>query len=211
MLKDSWPLMLSTVAIGIYMKMDQVMIKNMLGNEQAGIYAVAAKLSEVWYFIPMLICTSLSPSIIRAFNTQKELFEKRMSKLYFLMFWLSAGIASLITLFSHLIIKILFGQAYIGAVFTLQIYVWAGIAVFLGVAVNQYLLAKNLTRISFYNTLIGAIVNIILNIILIPKIGINGAAIATLISYTLATFGVFFFRESKEQGWLILKSIINYR
>jgi len=211
LLKDSWPLMLSTVAIGIYMKIDQVMIKNMLGNEQVGIYAVATKLSEVWYFIPVLICTSLSSSIIKAFNTSKELFEKRMMKLYFLMFWLSTGIALFITLFSHLIIEILFGLQYLGAVTTLQIYVWAGIGVSLGLIVNQYLLVNNYTKISFYITLIGAIINVILNIILIPKLGISGAAIATTVSYIIATFGVILFKESRNQGLLILKSIINYK
>jgi O-antigen/teichoic acid export membrane protein len=211
LLKDSWPLILATVAIGIYMKIDQVMIKNMLGNEQVGIYAVAVKLSEVWYFIPTLICTSLFPSIIQSLNTDIELFNQRMKKLYSLMFWLSIGIASIVTIFSYPIIKILFGQAYIQGATSLQIYVWAGVAVFLGVAMSQYLIAKNLTKISFYNTLLGAMVNIILNIILIPKMGIGGAAIATLISYTLSTFGVFIFKESRDQGLLILKSIINYK
>jgi len=184
------------------------MIKNILSNEQVGIYSVAVKLSEAWYFIPVLICTSLSPSIIKALTISKEFFESRMKKLYFFMFWSSITIATFTTFFSYQIIRILFGIPYLGAVNTLQIYVWAGIGVFLGVSVGQYLLANNLTRISFYCTLIGALINIILNILLIPRIGINGAAIATLISYTMATFGVLFFRKSRDHGLLILKSII---
>ncbi|MEI7810592.1 MAG: flippase [bacterium] len=211
LLKDSWPLMLTIISIGVYMKIDQVMIKNMLGNEQAGIYAVAVKLSEVWYFIPTIICTSLFPSIVSVINTNKELFESRMRRLYFLMFWIAFGIASFTTIFSYLIIKILFGTAYMGAVTTLQIYVWAGVAVFLSVSVGQYLIASNLTKISFYTTLIGALINIILNIILIRKIGIEGAAIATLISYTVSAFGIFFFQGTRRQGFLILKSIISYK
>jgi len=211
LLKDSWPLMLSTVAVGIYLKIDQVMIKNMLGNEQAGIYAVAAKLSEVWYIIPSIICTSLAPSIVSTLHTDKILFTKRISKLYFLMFWLSFAIAIFITIFSHPIINILFGSAYAGAITVLQIYVWAGISVFLGGAVSQYLFASNLTKIFFYITSLGAIINIIINILLIPTMGINGAAIATLIAYSLATFGIFFFKESRKQGILILKSIINFK
>ena len=207
LLKDSWPLMLSTVAIGIYMKIDQVMIKNMLGNEQVGIYAVAVKLSEVWYFIPMLICTSLFPSIVQAMHTSKELFESRMKKLYFMMFWLSTGIATFITILSHLIIKVLFGLQYLGAVTTLQIYVWAGIGVSLGLIVNQYLLVNNYTKISFYITLIGAMINVIFNIILIPRMGISGAAVATTISYICTTFGIFFFKQTREHGLLLVKSL----
>jgi O-antigen/teichoic acid export membrane protein len=203
--------MLSTVAIDVYMKIDQVMIKNILGNEPAGIYAVAVKISEVWYFIPALICTSLFPSIVSAVYTNKELFEGRMKKLYFLMFWLSVGIAIAINIMAHTIITTLFGNAYIGAVTTLQIYIWAGVAVFLRYPSSQYLTASNLTKISFYNTLLGAAVNVILNIILIPKVGISGAAIATLISYTIATFGIFLFKESRSHGILLLKAIINYK
>jgi len=210
LLKDSWPLMFASIAIGIYMKIDQVMIKNILGNEQAGIYAVAAKLSEVWYFIPMIICTSLFPAIINSIKTSIELFENRMKKLYFLMFWLSFAIASFTTILAYPIVKILFGMPYIGAVTTLQIYVWAGVSVSLGVVLGQYILAKNMTKIFFCNTLMGALINVILNIILIPKIGINGAAIATIISYTISTFGIFLFKKTRGQGFLMLKSIINY-
>jgi len=210
-LKDSWPLMLSAVAFGVYMKIDQVMIKNMLGNEQTGIYAVAVKLSEIWYFIPSIICASIFPVIIKTITISKEFFENRMRKLYFLMFWLAFAIALLTTLFSHLIISVLFGVEYLKAATVLQIYIWAGIGVFWGVAINQYLLASNLTKISFYNTLTGAVINIILNMILIPKMGINGAAIATVISYTLATFGIFISKKSRGHGLLILKSIISYK
>ncbi len=210
LLKNSWPLMLSAVAIGIYMKIDQVMIKNMLGNEQSGIYAAAVKIAEIWYLIPTLICISLFPTIIKAKNISSELLEQRLKKLYSLMFWMSFIIAFLIAFFSKIIILTLFGVPYSGAIIVLQIYVWAGISVFLGVAANQYLIASNLTKISFYITFLGAITNVILNLVLIPKIGIRGAAIATLISYTIATFGIFFFKESRRQGVLIIKSIIPF-
>lgn len=211
LLKDSWPLMLSTVAVGIYMKIDQVMIKNMLGDEQAGIYAVAVKLSEAWYFIPAIIGTSLFPSIVISMKTNKVLFESRIKRLYFFLFWISFVIALFTSILAYPIIKILFGDMYIESVTTMQIYSWASLAVFLSYPLNQYLIARNLTKISFYNTLIGSLVNIILNIILIPKIGIVGAAIATLISYTVATFGVFIFKQTREQGVLMLRSIFKYR
>ncbi len=211
LIKDSWPLILASVAIGIYMKIDQVMIKNMIGNEQLGIYAVAVRLSEAWYFIPGIICTAFFPAIINALKISKDIFENRMKKLYFLLFWISILIAFFVTIFSHEIIKILFGLPYISAVETLQIYVWAGISVSLGIASSQYLLAKNMTKILFFNTLLGAIVNIILNIVFIPKMGIDGAAVATLFSYTISTLGIFMFKESRNHGLLMLKSMINYK
>ena len=211
LLKDSWPLMISTIAITIYMDIDQVMIKNMLGNEQNGIYAIAVKLSEVWYFIPSIIGTSIFPAVVNAINTSSDLFVSRMKKFYFFMFWLSFGISTFITVFAYPIIKILYGNQYITAVSTLQVYVWAGISVSIGIALNQYLIAINLTKISLYSNMSGAVVNVILNLILIPKIGIVGGAIATLISYTIATFSILMFKKVRGQGRLILKSIASYK
>ncbi len=210
-LKDSWPLMLSSIAWGVYMKIDQVMIKNMIGNEETGIYAVAAKMAEFWYFIPGMICASVFPAIVNAKKTSKELYEKRLGKLYSLMFWLSLLVAVFISIFAYYIIYILFGNQYLEAVTTLRIYVWAGIAVSLGSALGYYLITENLTKVTAIATVIGAIVNVILNFILIPKYGINGAAIASVISYTMVTFSMFIFKNSGKHLILISKALINYK
>ncbi len=208
-LNDSWPLMLSAVAIGIYMKIDQVMIKNMLGNEQTGIYAVAVKLSEVWYFLPGIICTSLFPALVQSIKTDVGFFNQRIKKLYTLMFWLSFGIALVTTILAGPIIKILFGSQYIGSVIVLQIYVWAGISVSLSAVINQYLIVANYTKISFFNTMTGAILNIIINLLLLPKMGIKGAAIATLTSYTIVILSLLIYKKTRKHGIIIFKSILN--
>lgn len=207
-LKDSWPLMLSSVAFSVYMKIDQVMIKNMLGNEQTGVYAVAAKLSEFWYFIPNAICSSLFPAIVNAKKISTELYEERLSKLYSLMIWLSIIMVLLISLFAHQIINTLFGTQYIGAVGTLRIYVWAGIFTSLGIALGQYLIVENKTKVNAITTMAGAIINVILNLILIPKYGINGAATATFISYSIITLMILFYKGNERQLVIVLKSII---
>lgn len=206
-LKDSWPLMLSSVAWSVYMKIDQVMIKNMLGNEQVGIYAVAVKLSEFWYFIPSSICASVFPAIMNAKKTSKELYEKRLGKLYFLVFWLSLGIAILTTVFAYFIINMLFGSQYLEAVTTLRIYVWAGISVSMGSVLWYYLIAEGLTKLNAIMTAVGAVSNVVLNFFLIPRYGINGAAFASLFSYTAVTFSILFFKGAKSQIKVIINSI----
>ncbi|MFA6463629.1 MAG: flippase [Candidatus Paceibacterota bacterium] len=206
-LKDSWPLMLSSIAFSVYMKIDQVMIKNMIGNEQTGIYAVASKLAEFWYFIPSTICASFFPALINAKKTGKELYERRLKKLYGFMFWLSLSIAIFTTIFAHIIIYILFGNEYLGAVNTLKIYVWAGIAISIGFVLFYYLILEGRTRINAISTIIGAILNVSLNLILIPKYGINGAAFASLFSYTAITISVLSFKENRNQVTIIFGSI----
>ncbi len=206
LLRDSWPLMLSTVAISIYMRIDQVMIKEMIDTKAVGNYAVAIKLSEAWYFIPMVITSSLFPAIINAKKRSERLYYGRLQKLYDLMIWLAIGIALPTTFLANYIIRVLFGVQYQGAVGVLRIHIWAGIFVFLGVASGKYLITENYTNIAFFRTFFGAIMNVTLNIILIPKYGINGAAIATLISQFMVAFSVVLIPKTYKNSILMLKS-----
>jgi PST family polysaccharide transporter len=198
LLKDSWPLMLSGVAVVIYMKIDQVMIGNMLGEKELGIYSAAVKLSEAWYFVPMIIASSVFPSILKARKKNKELYLKRIQMLYDFFTWFTISVALAVTFLSPYIINILYGSEYALASTVLSIHIWAGVFVFLGVASSNYLIAENLTKITFYRTLIGAFMNVGLNLLLIPVLGVIGAAIATLVSQAMASlFFMVFFKESR--------------
>ena len=207
LLKDSWPLILSGIVVSVYMKIDQVMIKNMLNNEQVGYYAAAVRLSEAWYFIPVAITNSLFPAIVNAKNISEEFYNNRMQKLYDLLAWMGIAIALPVSIFSKQIIVLLFGAAYEQSAIVLTIYIWAGVAVFLGVASSQYLINENYTKLSFLRTFIGMIINVTLNFILIPLYGITGAAVATLVSYSVATFSILFFKNTNKQSIMMLKSI----
>jgi len=208
LLKDSWPLILSGLVVSVYMKVDQVMIKNMLNSEEVGYYAAAVKLSEAWYFIPVALTNSLFPAIVNAKKVSKEFYNNRMQKLYDILAWMAIAIAVPVSIFSSEIISIIFGNEFQSAAPVLTIYIWAGVAVFLGVASSQYLINENFTKLSFSRTLIGMVLNILLNFILIPKYGIVGAAVATLISYTVATFSLIFNKNTAYQIVIMLKSIL---
>ena len=212
LLKDSWPLILSGVAIMLYMRIDQVMIKEMSGAKEVGYYAAAVKLSEAWYFIPMAITSSLFPAIINAKKVSEKLYYARLQKLYDLMVWIAVAIALPVTFLAPWIIKILYGNAYLPAAGVLMIYIWAGIFVGLGVASGKWLLTENLQIFSSINTFIGAVVNIILNYILITKIGIEGAAWATLISYFVAAYlSLLFWKKTRLNFISLSKSLILIR
>lgn len=207
LLKDSWPLVLSGLVIAVYMKIDQVMIKNMLSSTEVGYYAAAVKLSEAWYFIPMAICASLFPAIVKAKQISEKLYLSRLQKLYDILAWLAIGIAVPVTFLSEIIIKIIFGVKFLPAAPVLTIYIWAGVATFLGVASSQYLISENMTKLSFFRTLIGMVINVFLNLWLIPIYGIVGSALATLISYSFATIAIGFSKKTYPQLVMMLKSI----
>jgi O-antigen/teichoic acid export membrane protein len=208
LLKDSWPLILSGLVVAIYMKIDQVMIKNILDSEDLGYYAAAVRISEAWYFIPIALTNSLFPAIVNAKNVNEKFYLNRMQKLYDLLAWMAIAIAVPVSIFSSDIINILYGSEFRSAAPVLTIYIWAGVAVFLGVASSQYLITENFTKLSFFRTLIGMVFNVILNLLLIPKYGIIGAAYATLISYSAATFSLIFVNKTSHQIVMMLKSML---
>jgi O-antigen/teichoic acid export membrane protein len=188
LLKDSWPLLLSSIAISIYMRIDQVMIKNMLGDREVGLYSAAMRLVEVWYFIPMIITQSVFPAIVNAKKISEELYYKRLQQLFSLLIWMAIFIAITISIFSKQIIYFLYGEKFTEASIVLAISVWASLFVFVGVGSSKFLLAENLQNLAFYRTFYGMIINIILNFILIPSYGIQGAAIATLINQAAVAY-----------------------
>ena len=204
--KDSWPLALSGIVVMVYMKIDQVMIKNMMSEEVVGYYAAAVRLCEAWYFIPVTLCNAIFPAIVNAKNVSEEFYNNRMQKLYDILTWLAIGIAIPVTIFSGQIIELLFGNEFSPAAPVLTIYIWAGVAVFLGVASSQYLINENLTKLSFIRTLVGMILNVVLNLIFIPLYGIIGSAVATLISYTLIIFVFISHNKFHLQFKMMMKS-----
>ena len=212
LLRDSWPLILSGMVIAIYMKIDQVMIKEMLDSEAVGQYAVAVRLSEAWYFIPVVISASFFPAIINAKKVSEELYYERLQKLYDLMVWMAIAIAVPMTFMSDWIIKLLYGSQYSEAGSVLMIHIWAGVFVFLGVASSKWFITENLQKLSFYRTLSGAIINVILNFVLIPKYSIQGVAIATLISQSVAAYIFDLFNsQTKDMFYMKTKSIFLLR
>lgn len=193
MFSNSWLLALTSASALIYMKIDQVMIKQMMNQNSVGLYASAVRIFELTYIVPSIICASLFPAILNAKKIDIKLYKNRLKKIGWLLLVLSLIIAILVSFLSKYIIIILFGNEYIGAINVLKIGVWSLIGISIGYLVGQYLVAENYIKIHFFSTLAGAIINIVLNIIMIPVFGIIGSAIATVISYLSVPFFAFLF------------------
>lgn len=208
MLTDSWPLMLTAVTITIYMKIDQLMLGNMASIKAIGNYSVAVVFSEIWYFIPMAVCSSVFPAIVRAKQRSKSECYARLQQLYDTMAWLAILIAVPMTIFSVPLIVNLLGQEYAEAGKILAWHIWAGPFVFLGVGRSYWLVAENMNRFHFLSTALGAVVNIGLNFLLIPPYSGVGAAIATAISQALACyFSMLLYPATFEMGLMLTKAL----
>ncbi|MFN6526262.1 flippase [Nostoc sp. ChiSLP03a] len=188
LLKESLPLMFSGFAIMIFMRIDQVMLGQMIGDSEVGVYSAAVRISEIWYFIPGAIVSSVAPAIYAAKEKSESLYYQRIGQLFSLMTCISLAIALPMSFLSDKIIIVMFGSGYADAGAILAVHVWTSLFVFMGLATSPWFIAEGLNHVSLGKTLFGAILNIILNLLLIPKYAGLGAAIATIISQAAAAF-----------------------
>lgn len=185
LLRESWPLAITSLSVLIYMKIDVVMLNAMKGSAAVGVYAAATRISELWYFVPTAIVTSVTPAVLRARARGASDYRRALGALLEGLGALAVGVAVLTTVVAGPVVHVLFGPSYAGAATVLQIHVWAAVFVFLGHGQALYMVSERLNRLSLVQSLVGSGLNVGLNLLLIPGLGVLGAALATLISYSV--------------------------
>lgn len=208
LIKDSWPLLLAAITVTFYMRIDQIMLKAILGDTEVGLYSAATKISELWYFIPMTICSTLFPSIVAARQESMEKYQRRIQGQFDLVTWISIGPILIVAFFSNFIVNTLYGSAFSGSSIVLAITMVALLPISLGVARSNWLIAEGLITLSTAFVAFGAVSKFAFNLIFIPATGIVGAGVATLASQcTVAFIAPLFFRPSRPTLILFLKSL----
>ena len=208
LLKQSYHFIISGLLVTIYTQMDKIMIGHYIDQTQVGLYSAATAISSMWGFIPNAIINSMRPTIYDAKEKNEELYLRRLKQLYAIVFWCGAFFALGITIFSKLIVEILYGQEYLGATIPLIILSWSTIFAYLATARGVWVVCENKNKYTKRYVFWGAIVNLILNAILIPTIGICGAAIATLIAQIIvAMLAPAFYKDTKASVRHMLDAI----
>lgn len=179
--------MLSAAAVNLYMRLDQVMIRQMVDDSANGFYSAAVRLSEIWYILPTILCAILFPAILNARKKDTVLYNLRMEQLNAFLFWLALIISVIIAPFSDELIVLLYGVEYAPAGIVLKYHIWSSIFVFFGVSSGYWLIAEKFEKVSLYRTLAGLSINLGLNFLFIPAYGIVGAAVATLLVQVTAS------------------------
>lgn len=199
LLKSAWPMVLSAVSAMLYMRIDQIMIKNMLDAHELGLYAAATKIYEGWIIIPFVISISLMPAIVKLKQSAPEKYEANMSKLFALVFWPGILVAIIASFAGAWIIQLTFGQAYINASTVLIIVMWTAAFTALGSVTARYLTVEGMEKKIAVRTFVALVINIALNWLLIPIYGIEGAAIATLMTIVFANYLINFTDKDLNQ------------
>lgn len=188
LVKESWPLILSSLAVMIYMRIDQIMLAQMMGDKEVGLYSAALRFSEIWYFIPTVIVTSIMPSMAQTKYTSPNRYNLQLQKLFNNLVTIAYIIALPMTYACNLIMVFFYGNAFLKAGSILSIHIWTAIFVFMGVGSTPFTINNGLLRFSLLQTLSGSILNIVLNTFLIPMYGGVGAAISTLSAQIFSSF-----------------------
>lgn len=184
--KSKW-LLLSGLASVIYLKIDQVMLANMVGLDSVANYAVAVRLSEFWYVFPVIAANSFFPWLAK--QPKGRMRDQAMQQLLRSLIFAAVLIALLTALLGEWLIVLVFGEAYRASAAILSVHVFAGIFVFQRAILSKWLILENLLKFSLLSHGLGAVCNVLLNWWLIPLYGGLGAAWASLAAYFFASIG----------------------
>lgn len=209
LLKISYSFILSTLLISLYTKLDQIMIGYFLPIKFVGYYSVATFFETSWYFIPSAIINSAKPVIFDATNQSEDEQDRKTKILYATIFWLGVIVTFMFLLFSKYIITFVYGVEYLPAVQPTSIIMGAGIFAMVGSVRAIWLLNKNLQKYTVYFVSFGVFLNIILNYLLIPVFGLNGAAFATLATqfFQVIIFPLLF-KKTRKCSKVLIEGII---
>jgi O-antigen/teichoic acid export membrane protein len=209
LLQQGWIVFLGSFFAIIYLKIDTVMLKWYVGTEEVGIYTVATQISQAWYFIPAAIVASVFPSLIKLEEKDELAFYENLTKLFSVLLYVAVAVAVVISFISDSFISLFFGDEYARSAMILTIHIWAAVFVFIRSAVSKWILIKGFLVFSLVTQGAGAFVNVLLNIYFIANYGAEGAAVSTLISYSLSSvFSLAIFSRTRPVFYSILKSII---
>lgn len=208
LLSQGWVIYLASFFAVIYLKIDQVMLRWLAGSTEVGVYAIAARFSEIWYFIPTAIVASVFPDMIKLRESNESRFIHRLQQLFDGLAVLGMLIAIIVTFIAPWVIPLFLGPHYAASVPILVIHIWASVFIFMRAGLSRWILIENALYFSLLTQGLGALSNIMLNYFLIPLYGGEGAAWATLVSYAIASFiALLLYPRTRPIFWLMLNAI----
>ena len=210
LIKEAFPLLLSGAAVVIYQRIDQVIIKRLLSNEAVGYFSVAVKFTEFILFVPLVMAQTMTPILVKYYQTNKEVFLDKRQEFIDIIVWGSVVLSIIVSLLSYHLIRYTFGTQYLAAVPVLGILAFKAVGMALSNSSGQLIIIEGKQKWAVIRNLIGCLICVIGNYCLIPHFGIIGSAWATLITVAFSGFlGNYFIKPYREIFKVQVKSIIS--
>lgn len=208
LLGKSYHYILSSMMVAIYGQTDKLMLKQMLNSTEVGYYSTAVALCMIWVFVLQAIIDSMFPTILNLYDKDKNAFIRKNKQLYAIVFYMSISISLLFVLFGGLAIRLLYGADYMPAVAPLRIVTWYTAFSYLGVARNAWVVCNNRQNYLKYIYLGAAVINVLLNLLFIPRFGASGAAVASLITQVSTSILLpYAFKGMRENAKMMVEAI----
>lgn len=201
--RSSW-LWTSAIVSVIYLKIDSIMIESMIGIAATGQYTAVARISELWYVIPVTLAARYYPDLLKTYTHNWSEYLLMLRKHCLRFFAMAVAISIVMTICAKWIMLYAYGERFVGSTTVLQIHVWAGCFVFLRALISQHLIITGNEPLSMLSHGVGALLNVLLNWWWIPLYGIEGAAWATLVSYAYASVFFIFFAGTTRRHFVEL-------
>ncbi|RPF00122.1 flippase [Vibrio crassostreae] len=196
LIKNGSPLVLSAFGAIIYIKSDVFIIGYLMDNHSVGIYSAATRFVEVLYVLPVIIVSSYFPNIIG--HRGKDTEEKFTRNFLSILFYIGSSFSMLLVLLAPFLVDFLLGSAFVQSKTVLIYYSLTLPLVFLRAFLSKWIISQGFYSVSLYTQLCGAISNIVINFILIPIWGLNGAIVATGLSMLMASvFSLYFLEKTR--------------
>lgn len=188
LLQESWPLMLTSAAVILYQKIDQVFIGQMVNSESVGYFAVASRFVDILIYLPFILSDTISPVLVRKRNISETVYRESAQLFMNCTFWLSLLSAGLLCLLSQYVVPLLFGASYLPSVAVLQILSFKAAAIALSTTAGRLLIIEGIQRYAIFRDAFGCVVCVILNIVFLPTYGVYAAAVIAIVSNLCAGY-----------------------
>lgn len=195
--KEAIPIAIASVFTIIYFRIDVIMLSFLRGDAEVGLYSAAYKLTDALVFLPTVLTTSTFPLMSKYYKDSFDSFSFAYARTFKYLFAAGLLIAVLVTFASSRIIHIIYKPEFDGSTIALQILIWTTAIMFITTLISTTCISSGNQQIVSKRAIIAAILNVILNLILIPWIGYTGAAIATVLStFAAMIFGLLWINKN---------------
>ncbi|MBC9914807.1 flippase [Chitinophaga varians] len=208
LLGDSWVLIMANLVVVLFMKVDNILLNILATPEELGNYVVAVRISELWYALPTVVSTAMLPMLFRKKEEDQGAYLQTLGRWLRISCFISLSLAIVISLSAGMLIQLLYGSAYATAAGILRIHIWSAIPVFLMMVVVQYLFVEGKFKLYLYGNMVGLVLNVAINLVLIPHTGGKGAAIATVAAY-FSVYLMMVALDKSGQAWFLTREMIH--
>ncbi len=188
LIKESFPLLLSGAAVVVYQKIDQVMIGNMIDKASVGYYAVAESIAGMLIFIPTILSQTIMPILIQNYQVNKEQYQVKAQLFMDVTIWLCIIMCLIVSLLAPFVIRLLYGSQYESSILLLQVCVFKVIGYAFAQVTGAMIITEGKQKYVVIRNIIGCVCAILLNLLLLPRFGVLGAAIASIIASVIVGY-----------------------